>query len=130
MRTAYIFLLLLLSFAACRKSEDGCSQYQLTNISAVRYMGTSSSGAADQDGAFFDVSCILPSSCNAINKIIESKDGNNVTIKVESVFNKCAVCPGVPVTQTKTYVFVPKGAGTYFLKWDGLPDRTDTVVIR
>ncbi|MBS0027962.1 hypothetical protein ACTJJ0_04820 [Chitinophaga sp. 22321] len=129
MRTVFISLLLFFIFSGCQKSDDGCSQYQPGNISGVRYMGTSSE-AADQDGAFFDLSCVMPSSCTAINKVYESREGNVVKVGVETVYNKCAVCPEVPVTQTKTYVFVPRGAGTYYIKWQGLPDRVDTVVIR
>ena len=129
MRTVFISLLLFFIFAGCKKSDNGCSQYQPTNISAIRYMGTSSE-AADENGAFFDLSCVMPSSCTTINKVYESREGNIVTVGVETVYNNCAVCPQVPVTQTKTYVFVPRGAGTYYIKWRGLPDRVDTVVIR
>lgn len=93
-------------------------------------MGTSSSGVRGQDGAFFDVSCVLGSTCYAINKMVESKNGNIVTIKAESVFNTCGTCPSTTVTVSKSYSFVPSDTGTYYLKWEGLPNRTDTVVIR
>jgi hypothetical protein len=93
-------------------------------------MGTSSTGVRGQDGAFFDVSCVLGSNCYAINKMVESKNGNIVTIKAESVFNTCGTCPSTMVTVSKSYSFVPSDTGTYYLKWEGLPNRTDTVVIR
>jgi hypothetical protein len=130
MRTVLLLFLVMLIIPACKKDGDGCSQYQLTNIRSVRYMGTTLTGVRGQDGAFFDVSCELGSSCYSINKIIESRIGNMITLKAESVLSKCATCPAVIVTQTKTYVFVPPDAGTYFLKWEGVPDRIDTVIIR
>lgn len=129
MRTVLILFLLLGLLPACKKG-DHCSQYQLAGISKVRYMGTSLSGVVGQDGAFFDVSCVLGSNCYAINKMVESKNGNIVTIKVESVFNACGACPATTVTVSKTYSFVPPDTGTYFLKWEGLPGRIDTVVFR
>ncbi|MGO4293744.1 hypothetical protein [Chitinophaga sp. RAB17] len=130
MRTVLILFLVLLIFPACKKGGDSCSQYQLTNIKSVRYMGTSASGIRGQDGAFFDVACTLGSSCYSINKMVESKTGNVVTIKAESVYNTCTTCPAMTVTLSKTYVFIPPDAGTYYLKWEGVPNRTDTVVIR
>lgn len=129
MRTVLIFLLLLELLPACKKG-DRCTQYQPANISKVRYMGTSASGITGQDGAFFDVSCVLASNCYAINKMVESKNGNIVTINAELVFDACAVCPAATVTVSKTYTFVPPVPGTYFVKWAGIPNRTDTVVIR
>ncbi|HEY9258073.1 hypothetical protein [Chitinophaga sp.] len=129
MRTALILILLSGLLPACQKG-DQCSQYQTASISKVRYMGTALSDAGGQDAAFFDVSCVLGSNCYTINKLVEYKSGNIVTIKAESVFNACDVCPASTVTVSKTYSFVPSDTGTYFLKWDGIPGRTDTVVIQ
>lgn len=129
MRTVLIFFLLAWLLPACKKG-DQCTQYQSGSISKVRYMGTSASGIVGQDAAFFDVSCVLASNCYAINKMVESKNGNIITIKPELAFNACGACPATTVTVSKTYTFVPAHTGTYFVKWEGLPDRTDTVVIR
>lgn len=129
MRTVVILFLLLALLPACKKG-DQCSQYQIVSISKVRYIGTSASGIVGQDGAFFDVSCVLGSNCYAINKMVESKNGKMVTIKAESVFDACGTCPAMTVTVSKSYSFVPSDTGTYYLKWEGLPNRTDTVVFR
>jgi hypothetical protein len=129
MRTVLIFFLLLWLLPACKKG-DHCTQYQLAGVSKVRYMGTSASGIRGQDAAFFDVTCALASSCYAINKIVESRNGHTVTVKAELAFNVCGACPATIATVSKTYTFVPPDTGTYFIKWEGIPDRTDTVVIR
>jgi len=129
MRTVLLFCLLLWLLPACKKG-DNCTQYQLAGVSKVRYMGTSSTGIIGQDAAFFDVSCMLASNCYVINKIVEAKNGNIITVKAELAFNACGACPATTVTVSKTYTFVPKSSGTYFVKWEGLPDRTDTLVFR
>ncbi|MGF6925364.1 hypothetical protein QFZ48_000864 [Chitinophaga sp. W2I13] len=122
-------LLAFLLFAGCSKEADNCSQYGWVNIVGAKYMGKSTSDARGQNGAFYDVSCTFPNSCYAINKIVEMRDKDTVLLKAEYIYNTCTVCTQAFTTQTKTYSFIPADNGTYYLKWEGIPNRVDTVKI-
>jgi len=127
MRTITLLLTILL-FAGCTK-KDNCSQYGWVNISGAKYMGKSTGDARGKNGVFYDVSCGFPDACYAINKIVEARDGDTVLIKAEYLLNTCIGCITVPTVQTKTYSFVPADNGTYYLKWQGIPNRVDTITI-
>ena len=118
-------LLLLLLLFACKKEGDDCSQYGPANITQVRYMGKSD----EEKSAFFDVSCLFADGCSSINRFLGTGRGDTVAVRAEAVLNKCANCIQTPMVQTRTFVFTPSAPGTYYIKWEGLPNRTDTVHI-
>ncbi|WP_142683353.1 hypothetical protein [Chitinophaga polysaccharea] len=122
-------LLVILFFAACSKEADNCSQYGWVPVQGAKYLGKSSGNASGQNGVFYDVSCIFNNSCYSINKIVASKNRDTVVLKAEYLFNTCTICTQAFITQTKTYSFVPPGNGTYYLKWDGIANRVDTITI-
>jgi hypothetical protein len=129
MRTIPLLLAFLL-LAGCSKEGDNCSQYGWINIGGAKYMGTSTGDARGKNGVFYDVSCGFPNSCYTINKIVEARDGDTVLIKAEYLLNTCIGCTQTPSVQTKTYSFIPADNGTYYLKWEGIPNRVDTVTIQ
>lgn len=122
-------LLVILFFTACSKEADNCSQYGWAPIQGAKYLGKSTNNVNGQNGVFYDVSCIFNNSCYAINEIVTSKNGDTVLVKAEYVLNTCVPCTQAFITQTKTYSFVPPGNGTYYLKWEGIANRVDTVTI-
>ncbi|TWF39050.1 hypothetical protein FHW36_106274 [Chitinophaga polysaccharea] len=130
MKTAFILLIVLLIFPACKKDSDNCSRYGMADINGVRYIGTSRGEAGQQGTAFFDVTCVFPHGCYAINKFILTKDKDTVVVGAESVLNTCTACILMPISATKNFVFTPSAAGTYYIKWKGVPNRIDTVFIR
>ena len=130
MRTTFILLIVLLIFPACKKDSDKCSSYSMTDISSVRYIGTTRGEVGQQGTAFFDVTCLLSSACGSINKFVLGKDKDTIIVAAESVFNTCILCPQMPVAVTKNFVFTPSATGTYYIKWKGVPNRIDTIFIR
>ncbi|NLR57111.1 hypothetical protein HGH93_03325 [Chitinophaga polysaccharea] len=130
MRTAFILLTVLLVFPACKKDSDNCTRYGKIDIGSVRYIGTSRGEAGQQGAAFFDVTCGVPNGCYSINKFILTKDKDTIVVGAESVLNTCIACILEPISVTKNFVFTPSTAGTYYMKWKGIPNRIDTVFIR
>jgi hypothetical protein len=92
-------------------------------------MGRILSDAGRNAGAFFDVSCNFSGNCGNIFRFIEEKNGNTLTIKAEGLFHLCIACRQFAASQTKTYAFQESHPGTYYIKWEGLPDRVDTIYI-
>ncbi|PSL46789.1 hypothetical protein CLV51_103771 [Chitinophaga niastensis] len=129
MKITHIVLALLLLTACKKNSGDSCTQYKTTNIINVRYMGQTRSGMVGDEGAFFDVTCNFSNGCGAIYRFTEDKNGNTWTVKAEGVYQLCTVCTQAAMPQTKTYSFQTSSRGTYYIKWEGLPGRVDTVRI-
>jgi hypothetical protein len=129
MRNFY-FLFLVTVLFSCTKAEPepanmraACQTISKGNISGVNYIGM-------MDGARFDVICRFPNGCDYIYKVNEERKGQEVTISVTVANNTCSPCTESPTTQSMTYVFNPPAPGTYYLKWEGIANRTDTVKIR
>ncbi|MDQ0108205.1 hypothetical protein J2T02_003333 [Chitinophaga terrae (ex Kim and Jung 2007)] len=125
MRIVYYLPLLLLSLAACKKTESdpNCVQISQGNIFSVKYLGM-------MDGARFDVICKFPNGCGFIKNISEVRSGQDVDIIANVGYNACSACVETPNTQSVTYIFNPPAPGTYYIRWRGIVDRKDTVVIR
>lgn len=129
MRIISLLLIFLLVATGCKKETDRCSQYGWTPVTGVRYMGKTNTGAQGQDGVFYDVYATFTTSCYALNRLVETKVNDTIVIKAEYVLNTCIACTQLGSVQAKTYSFIPAAPGTYYIKWDGLPNRMDTVVI-
>ncbi|WP_158563218.1 hypothetical protein [Chitinophaga silvatica] len=82
------------------------------------------------DGARFDVICKFPDGCMFINGVTEERKGQDVNITVVVGNNACGPCVETTTTQSITYIFNPPAPGTYYLKWKGIDNRTDTIKIR
>ncbi|MFY0254348.1 hypothetical protein ACDQ55_10385 [Chitinophaga sp. 30R24] len=129
MRTMLMAVVLLLLAAACKKNNVDCSQYNIEPITDVRYMGTSNTGIRGQDAAFFDVSCTFQNTCSTIYQFIPIIHGRSIIVKAGALYRPCANCTTLNTPQTRTFSFVPPAGGAWYITWEGLPNRVDTIYI-
>ncbi|MCW3463707.1 hypothetical protein [Chitinophaga nivalis] len=124
-----IFLTALALLLSCKKETDTCKTWMEAQIDEVAPLGRSQTGGTGRPEVRFKVSCWFSNSCSNIHRLVEKRNGNTYTIRAEGIYDQCAFCATMLTPVSTTYVFNPPAAGTYYLKWEGLPERTDTVRI-
>jgi hypothetical protein len=92
-------------------------------------MGKTPAGAQGAGGVFYDVYATFNTSCYSLNRLVETRQADTLVIKAEYIYNSCATCTQISSVQSKTYSFITPTPGTYYLKWEGIPNRVDTIQI-